>query len=685
MATSPARINGYDMTIDQTIGLTLYRDGRTPAVQGGSFGQVEEMRASGGRDHPIVFGSLAGGMGGADRLVPNTFPLTIDGCTRFTPYWTPGGEKVRLAALPNGSGGRPPGEIRSMLPFDGGMLVAAGGVLYRIDHPWSSWSVWHTVDATEEIQDVRLYNGIPVLGTRLTASGAPGRLHVYSSGSWVRSTTASRHHLEQAYFVINNQGAWRLVANDTKTSFKFISTFDPVALLDNTAWASEAGAGYPVGDGYPITNIVGAPLILFFTTESGLWHVQADGRSARIADWSGSISPENGKAAYFAFGGVYASHGRSGLVRVDVASLNVQWEEQACSPGFGHARVTPIHGANAALTQDGEWLVDVVDNGTDSFVCYGRPKKISEQLALTSIQSTQEMTWYGSEATLWGQRATAVEQATLGPDTRPLLWVGATEGSTPVVSQVSLSKLGTPLEDYLAGGPHRFTPLSWLYLPREDFGQDRGAGWASTKKIFSRLELSAEYLERYVSWIDVFMNTNADDGHRIFWDRALEDDAETLWTLVGRMDRPDRASLVPGASVQSGRRAGILFAGHADREHPFAWSGAKLRGIPVLEQSERRSYRVVAGKARRANRSLTVADRASALNDLWALQWADPVKLLDHTGAQVVMKVDEGMRYDEVRDPDGKYVTAVTFSGRILRRPFYWGQRYRWGTDITWS
>lgn len=684
------------MVLNDTLNLTLYRgDARQSPVQGGRFGQLEGVQGAGGTEYPLVFDRLDGGVGASERLVPNTYPLTINGTTRFGRGWMPAGEQTKLPILPNGSGGRPPGEIRSIIEQGSDLLVASGGVLYRISYPWTAWVVEATVDPTEEIQDIMLYNGILVMGTRI-ASGTPGRLWVKNGVTWTRSTTASRQHLCQAYFKINTGGAtvgdWRLVSNDTLTTFKYIATSNPLDLLDNTTWASNAGAGFPIGCGsHPITDIVGAPLILFFTTTCGLWHTQEDLRSARIADWSNAIHPNNGTVSFFMFGGVYASHGRAGLVRVDVASLQVQWQEQACAPGASLPSVSPLNGDVVGITSDGEWMPVAQYNGTDTHVSYGRPNEISQRLAMMGLTSAQSMNWHGSEVSLFGFRGTAMQQASLGADYRPLLWIGGWQAGTPsvpTVYHVSLPETN-PIENYVLGGSHRFATESWLYLPRQDFGGENRSAWATSRKIFTRLEMTGQYMERYVSWIDAFMAVNAD--HSVLWDRAIDDTETeeiepTKWTLVGRLDNGESINLVPGATVQSGVRASIMFRGFNTRDHPFMWTGAKLRGVPLLEQAERRRYRVVVGKARQANRAMSIKDRAAMLNELFAYQWSDPVKLQDHTGITIVVQIEEGMTYEEVYNPRLKdWETVVTFSCRVLRRPFFWGSGYRFGSDIFWS
>lgn len=693
-------LSGSEMILNESVNLTLYRDGRTSPVQGGRFGQVEAGQGAGGMEHPLVFDRLDGGVGSSERMIPNSYPLTINGTTRFSRMWMPSGQQTVMPELPAGSGSRPSGQIDSMTTFGDDLLVAAGGVLLRLSSPHTSWTVEHTVDPGEWIQDVLIYKGMIVLGTR-TASGDPGALHVKEGATWYTGT-ANRRHLGQAYFVISDVGEWRIIGTDSKFSFKFAVASTAADLCDDGVWASDMGAGYPVGDGtHEITNIVGAPLIVFFTCTDGLYHLQADGRSARIADWSNAIHPDNGKAAFFMFGGVYASHGRNGLVRVDVANLQVQWAEQACAPGFGFPRVTPLNGDCTAATSDGEWLAVPVYNGTDTFICYGRPNELAERLVMAGLTAPQSMNWH-SELTMFEQQVTCVEQASLGTDNRPLLWVASMASGVPLVTHVSLPDRSTPLEDYLIGngldqdpdsdtygtelplsGAHRFATESWLYLPFQDFGNDERRAWATARKIFTRLEVTGRYLERYTAWIDAYMTTSYD--HRVFWDRALEGEA-TRWSMVGRLDTGEQISMVPPPTAQSGVSAAMMFRGYGAEDHPFVWSGAKLRGVPLLEQAERRRYRVVIGRARQANRSISLRDRQSQLQELFGYQWADPVKLYDHTGVTVIIQVEEGMSYEEVYDPKTKdWVTVVTFSCRVLRRPFFWGAGYRWGSDIFWS
>jgi len=677
--------DGYDLVLKDTIGLTLYKDGRSPAAQGGKFGQAEAMRGTSGQDQPKIFDRLTAGMGATDRLIPHSYALAIDGCTRFGRVWTPGGEITRLGVLPNGSGGRTPGRIRAICEFGNDLLIGAGGVLCRLTYPYTTFTVETTLDPTEEVASILIYQGFICLGTQKVSDGTPGRLYVKEAGGWTRSTNANRQYLAQAYFTVANVGAWRLVGNDTPTTFRFVSTPTTTTMLDNTAWASDSGAGYAVGDSTnPITAIAGGPAVLFHAKTDGVYHVQEDGRGARVVDWSSSIHPDNGKGMVFAYGSLYAQHGRQGLVKVDVANQQIQWLDQACSPGAYMPRITPIHGRNGALTLDGEWLVDAVYNGTHSFICYGRPNEVSQQIAMEQLRSPQALNWHGSEATFWNQEVTCLDQSSIGIGNRPLLWVGSMEGPTPVLSNVSLPSLGSPIEDLINGGAHRFTTASWLYLPREDYGDDNDLGWASVRKVFTRVEVNAELLERYVTWLDAYMSTAS--GHEIFWDRALDPDT-TAWTLLGRMDDTERATLVPPTAVQSGVRASLMFRGFSERDKPFVFNTTKLRGLPILEQAERRRYRcTLAGRVRKRNRTQDHRDIQSLLNEVWALQWDDPVNLRDKYNTNLVVKVEEGLGWQEVTDPQTREPTVmVDFTVRVLKRPFYWGAGYRFGSDVVWS
>jgi hypothetical protein len=308
---------------------------------------------------------------------------------------------------------------------------------------------------------------------------------------------------------------------------------------------------------------------------------------------------------------------------------------------------------------------------------------VSQVIALDSLKSPQILNWHGSEGTFFGQRVTAVDQASLGPANRPLLWVASMQGAVPVISNISLAAKGaTPLEDWILGGPHRFQNESWLYLPREDWGDDTAAGWQTAKKIFTGYDMWAEYLERDVTWIDAFMSTS--EGYGIFWDRALDD--ASLWYLIGRMEAGDRSHFVPGQIVQSGIHASILMRGYGQDNKPFVFHSSKLRGIPVVEQQERRRYRVIVGRSRKRGGALDRRSRGAILNRLEGLQWADPISLLDQNDTKFIIKFEEGLSYDEILDPQTKEVLqTATFTVRILRRPFVWGTYARWGTDIAWA
>lgn len=698
-----AALDGFDMTLDGRIGLNLFRDGRRPAVQGGKFGPSESMRNPGGVEQSVVLDRLDGGVGAVERMVPNTYPLAIDGCTRFSRAWTPSGEITHLPAVSPYSG-IVPGRIRSIVQFRDKLVVGAGRLIYWLDYPYTVPVAMGVVGPTEEVEDLIEFEGCLLAGTRDLLSGEPGLLYGYDEvlNAWISGldvtsgtieTAPRRQHLVKSYQVIDDVGAWRLTGNDTPWTFRFVAvgaTGPQVLddLLTESVWVGDGGK-YPVGDySARITNMAGSPLVMFFAKEDGVYHVGPDGRAARVVDWSGSEHPQNGEVFTFAYGGLYASHVRWGLVRVDVANLQVQWQTNACAPGANLPRVVPGSGRVTAFGLDGEWLVASVFNGTDSYTYYGRPVEITERTAMINIQSPQALNWHGSEATFWGLRATAVKQATIGPADRPLLWVGLEPagGGPSSLAYVSLPKHGTPLEDWLLGGPHRFQPLSWLYYPRQDWGDERGGpygGWASVRKVFNRLDLTADYLERYATWVDAYMATGG--GHMLFWDRALDSEA-TLWTPVGRFDEGDRMSLVPGKAIQSGLKASLMLRGYCERDRPFAFYGSKLRGTPILEQSERRQYRVTFGRARKANQGQDHRELLSVLNELWALQWADPVPLLDQYRLPLVVDIDPTMSYEDQTGPStGEPQVVVTFSCRIIRRAFFWGAGYRWGSDVVWS
>jgi hypothetical protein len=727
-------VDGYDMTIDGHIGLNLFRDGKRPAVQGGRFGPSEAMRNPAGVEQSVILDRLDGGVGAVERLVPHTYPLAIDGCTRFSRAWTPSGQILDILPLPP-FGTVTPGRVRAMIPWRDQLWIAAGGVIYRLTYANLQFlmpEAMYAVDIDEEIQDLIEFNDFLLASTFKVdtfgnPTGAIGHLYGTENGTtWVHGGTtvpafpglpvaapAYRQHLVKSYMTIDDVGAWRLTGTNTPWTFKFIAadtSTDLATILDDGAWAG--GTYYQVGDlSARITNMAGSPLVMFFCKEDGVYHVGPDGRAARIADWSDCIHPTNGEVFYFAYGGLYASNIRWGLLRIDVANLQVQWQTNACAPGANLPRVVPGSGRTTAFTMDGEWMVASIFNGVDSYTYYGRPVEITERTAMINLQSPQALNWHGSEGTFYGRQVTAMEQATLGPNDRPLLWVAwettlppppGVSGSpvgTPGVSCISLPKYGTPLEDWLMGGPHRFQTDSWLYYPRQDWGDERGSGpytgWASVRKVFNRIDLTGEYLERYVTYIDAYMSNGEGrieqgpyagrQGHWLFWDRAT-DPENTLWTLVGRFDEGTRASYVPGKSIQSGIKASLMLHGVGEPDKPFAFYGAKLRGTPILEQSERRTYRVTFGRHSKANQGMDHTMRLAQLNELWALQWADPVTLLDHNRIPLVVDIDPSMSYEDVTEPNTMEPSiVVTFSCRIIRRPFIWGAGYRFGSDIAWS
>ena len=148
------------------------------------------MRAPGGFEQPVILDRLDGGVGAIERLVPHTYPLAIDGCTRFSRAWTPSGEITHLPPLA-AFGGVNPTSIRAMLPWNDTLLVAAGAVIYKITYPYTLAVPVETVAFGEVVQDMLVFEGVLLASTTSLATGGPGHLYASMNGDdWVSSTSA---------------------------------------------------------------------------------------------------------------------------------------------------------------------------------------------------------------------------------------------------------------------------------------------------------------------------------------------------------------------------------------------------------------------------------------------------------------------------------------------------------------
>ena len=169
-------LTGDDMTLDGHIGLNLWRgDGRKPAMQGGRFSPSEAMRSPGGLEQSVILDRLDGGVGAVERMVPHTYPLAIDGCTRYSRAWTPAGEIIDIPPLPPYAG-RPP-VIKAMLTWKDTLIIAAGGIIYKLIAPYYDIpQVMGMVGPAENVVDLISFEGVLVASTEnfLSApSGAP--------------------------------------------------------------------------------------------------------------------------------------------------------------------------------------------------------------------------------------------------------------------------------------------------------------------------------------------------------------------------------------------------------------------------------------------------------------------------------------------------------------------------------
>lgn len=379
------------------------------------------------------------------------------------------------------------------------------------------------------------------------------RLHKLDGATWTHTTAgtefAATRGLGRLAYVYwkteDGNGDWRLVAiTGSKTIAYTFPQVDP--MVGTTVWSPDVKLGTQTD----LAEMAAFRKHVFFLGDD-LYDVNELGESQAMTSYLRKmLLPGINTACEHLSGYVYVSAGR-GLIRIYVGNPGVLDEspiEGQCAPGWGTPAEGPFRGYVTAMTTDQGYLVCAVYNPTNqrSYLFWGVDKRV------VGVQSPNSMIWYGPEcvsAATW--QVTRLWTSNLAGDLR--LWIASRQDVTlaPRLDWLSLPVAGSPIQDLVSVGTHRFTgganPLDAWQQTSElvmlaDSGDDKAAA-----KIVYQFSVGSRGLDK---------PGDPPSGTKLtLYARADPDPKDTRsWTPQGDVTLDPVTDLVPVAPVVQGHK-----------------------------------------------------------------------------------------------------------------------------------
>ena len=721
MARADDRIEnelGFDSPFDiviNDIGLNLY--GSTPIS--GKFGPGFTTAEGGPGETGLIFNDFSNGMGMAYSGVPNTYAYAVNGYTRTPRKFMPGGLLTEIDLTGLGfTAGELDLEIRCGFEWEGDIYIGAGSYIVKLvggalDGVLTA-DYYMGVDT--QIDSGLVYNGFPLFSCDDLAVNTP-YLTGYDTGSSTWKTAydsggaapalsdnevgfADPVQLKKMISIfqeVDGVGGNRIFGNDTPFSYvQTQSTVFNTIIGDSTAYSSSLQCG---DRSFSIMNIVGSNRVPFVIKTDGVRGIESSGIYCPnyTPNWADNISSYNGISAKFFAGKIFAGTGQ-GLEMIDVSNRQRIDIPTLVSPSYYFANETPIYGVPTAMTTDNGWLVVALWNGTDSHICYTRPRE-------TTLATTQNpMIWHGSECTILGERITMLLKSSVSG--RPMMYIGtynSTDNSMHFY-MLSLPTEGDPYTDYLNGDGHEFSRSCKLYLPFQDGGDP------NAKKVIRRFDVQADGLTvpvidadgevtETLAAAEVTFYANADAGSRIFFESDVDGpvypgDDNSEWVYQGTVAASPRGSMIPASGTTSGNQIGIVLEGTllnigTDLAHtyaPFAVRSTKIRTDIMVDQLEERSYDIQIGQMKATKSGYDLGDAAEKFLAITALQDEDAVYMITELRERVLARVEPGLSYKYVSEREGQdYSIVMSIRVTFLGEQFYFDAGHAFDSIYAWG
>jgi len=678
VATFPLRdsinINGNDYTLYQ---YSAARRGAPGQGQGGdqetAIPQItgEPIDVS---EEPMVLDTFHLGAFYSWRLLGGTYAWAVNADARFPRLVLPGPFVNSLALA--GATDFP----RCAMDFAGDLYVGVGRSVYRVPSGSGTPAVDQDLGVGINAWSMCTFGGSLYVGTSAgaTSTSVPDKLWQKSAGSWTNNAGVLRKSLAQAWFqttgALGTVGSFQMIAQDTISSVRNVAT----APLTPANW----GASIPVGDTtYGINRLIGDQTHVYIAKTNGLHDLDGvTGYGPNLMPFfAAALDDENGIAGHSSGGQIYSGH-LSGFFRLDVSGA-ASSRLVTVTPGHGLPNETPVRGKVTASTTYGPWQIIAVDNGVDTYICWGRDIMQGDAGVSPfgygygygpspSAIGPSPMLWHGGMIVLPGQKCYLLTVSGLTSPPRLWLGTGAHAGGSYQLQWCVMARTENPLQDV----EYRFANAWSFYVPGQDWGHP------ATPKTLLQVDVEGDNLG---AGAQIVVNANAEGG---------------MYSRIGTANYSPQAQL----AVQQpwdGRRIGFRL----DGTNPST-SAAILRVLMPRAQIRVavravRTYQVLLGEGnvdRFGGRDIT-----RAIDDfrfLQTLQTGDVCSLRDEFGetydALILPPVDRQLLY--LRGESGKgtaepvmvvtlRVKLLTAPGSLSTAPWFWDDGTRFDSGRIWS
>lgn len=527
------------------------------------------------------------------------------------------------------------------------LYLVAGRYAYKLPNTFASGSVASDVDfgVGYDAASAVPFRGKGYVGGT-NAAGTIQPLWQLAAGVWSNTPsdgTVLAKHLGTVFWATD----YRFVYQDGSSTIRHVAS-DPMS-------AAAASAPITIGDdGYPITRLIDNGQHLYVAKTSGLHDL--DGTSGHSPNLTPQfryvLDDENGIAGHAADGRIVTAY-RKGLLLAQVTGLD-NGKIWPITPGYGLPNETPIRGIVTATAQEGAWTIAAVWNGTDTYICWGRPLRGDEVSA-----SPSPFLWHGALVMLAGLKCYLLHvSAQTDP---PKLWIGAGSATAGYgVKWCYLARTEHPLQD----AEYRFATSYSLYVPALDWNH------VATRKNLLQIDVEGDNLGVGVS-LGVYHNV---DGGS--------------YSLFGTANTSPQSTLLPKTEI-IGRRIGLRLDGSGTSTSGANIRGLELRAAARVQTREIREYQCVLATNRSDRMGGSLPKDPAALWDaLRALETGSQVTLRDELGDTLTALVHAPVERVEMesRGPDGhdsaEPIQLATLRVSILSRL---GAGARWGAGATWG
>jgi hypothetical protein len=438
------------------------------AVVEGSPVTVEEALAAGTNDIQVskrlvaeVRETWAGGIG-------IDYAAAYGLYTRTPGYALPAGAVTEVGLPPATSlfGPNPyTGPISGFEEYNGDFYVSYGNLVVVIPGGAGLPAISKTFPTNEFVRGLIVFdNGS---GTKLLyamtsdTTGANGKMYSWNGTAWSAGTSMGawgRGAPVKVYWSAANQiGDMRIVCISSPTTISYTLP------QTNPELAASWVDGVRIGSGRNLVSLVAARRHVWATDAVGeVFDINEFGESVSLTSYtdrmlrtgvgtSGPVAP-----ALYLDGYLLVALGQSlDRIRVDQGPGILQELPGQCAPGWGTSVLNKIRGPITALAQDQGFVVTAQYDVTTAsqYLCWGKSREV------LNVDTPNPLVWYGPEVwfTIPLAIVTSMRTSALAGDLR--LWIAfdSLVSTLPRLFWASLPISGSPIQDLIAGGVHRYT------------------------------------------------------------------------------------------------------------------------------------------------------------------------------------------------------------------------------------